>query len=114
MFKQMCMLLMIVQSFSYEFKIGINFFTCFNRNIRMVRLQLLTLCLVVLSTWNSVEGVAVMSVDFGSEWMKIAIVSVCIFFYHAFIFYYLSVVFSLEFPWRLSSTKNQRGKHLLQ
>lgn len=42
----------------------------------MARLLLLLLSCFALSAWNPVQGLAVMSVDFGSEWMKIAIVSV--------------------------------------
>ena len=47
-----------------------------NRFIKMAKLQLLCLCFLALYAWNPVQGLAVMSVDFGNEWMKIAIVSV--------------------------------------
>ena len=44
----------------------------------MAQFKLLCLASILLcfGLWKPVQGLAVMSVDFGSEWMKIAIVSV--------------------------------------
>ena len=44
----------------------------------MVQLKVICLSLLLccLFSWSPVQGLAVMSVDFGSEWMKIGIVSV--------------------------------------
>lgn len=69
----------------------------------MARLQFLCLSLLALCAvcWNPVQGVAVMSVDFGSEWMKIAIVSVC--YKHTYSLqkaYYNIIFFSREYPWK--------------
>ena len=52
----------------------------------MAQLKLLCLISIVLCfcSWSPVQGLAVMSVDFGSEWMKIAIVSVLIIIIIAF------------------------------
>lgn len=41
-----------------------------------VRLSAYFLVMVMLLQLSQIEGIAVMSVDLGSEWMKIAIVSV--------------------------------------
>jgi len=42
--------------------------------LKVFCLGLLFIC--CMSLWSPVQGLAVMSVDFGSEWMKVAIVSV--------------------------------------
>lgn len=47
----------------------------------MAHFPLLCLSLFIICAWNPVQGLAVMSVDFGSEWMKIAIVSVILIVY---------------------------------
>lgn len=56
---------------------------------------------------NQSEGIAVMSIDFGSEWMKVAIVSVSknyilnkkTYFYLIFMNFYV-INFSLVCPWK--------------
>lgn len=68
---------------------------------RLYTLASISIALSCLLQWTPVQGLAVMSVDLGSEWMKIGIVSVS---------YTASCgrtnlnhfSFSQEFPWTLS------------
>ena len=76
--------------------------------------------LVTVYCVHHVAAVAVMSVDLGSEWMKVAVVSVGYYFLFCprqdinVLWLTNEYDFSLVYPWKLPSIQNPRERRQLQ